>query len=408
MGKQKVEFRKYTDYDPLCPVTCVTPPEGYYIHTFFDVCPWSPSGRYLVCIRLPFQDRAPTHEDTADICLIDLVEQTIETLYTTSGWGMQLGAHQFWGKTDDTLYFNDKKDGLPVGVKFDLNTRKATLLEGPVYYLAPDESYALSPCQIRTNHTQWGYGVTVSSKLDIEQPIGPLGDDGIYKVDLQTGKQSLLLNFAQVYEVLPDKESYDGWKFYAAHVKVNRQGTRIMFVVRCMHPQKQGMKKMVVTCKPDGSDIAVSIPWQLWDKGGNHPDWHTNGDDVLMNLNSLGKGMQFFEASYDGSRTRTLVPHIPGSGHPSWDLNGRYILTDAYPHEDMSRDNILVPIRLVDTANQTEQKVCWIKTTGVDTEETRVDPHPVWSHDFRQVCFVGAPEGNRQLFIADLQKFMYQ
>lgn len=399
--KQNVNFRPYTAHEPLCPITCITPPDGYYIHTFFDVCPWSPSGKYIVCLRLPFQDRIPTHEDNADICLIDLEEQTIETLYTTNGWAMQLGAHQCWGRTDDTLYFNDKRDGKPVGVKYDLRTRTATLLEGPVYQVAPDESYALSPCQIRTNHTQWGYGVTVAPEHDIVQPFGPSAEDGVYKVDLQTGKQSLLVNFAQIYEALPDKPSYEGGKFFGAHVKFNRQQTRIMFVVRWRHPEQPG-KNMVVTFKPDGSDMAVAIPWQDWAKRGHHPDWHPDGDKVLMNLNSLGNGMQFYEAGYDGSRPRTLVPGIPGSGHPSWSLDGRYIVTDAYPKEQLCDDG-LVPIRLIDVHEETERRICRMWTLGPINSELRVDPHPAWDRTSRQVCFVGAPDGNRQLFIADLR-----
>ena len=34
----------------------------------------------------------------------------------------------------------------------------------------------------------------------------------------------------------------------------------------------------------------------------------------------------------------------------------------------------------------------------------KLDPHPVWSHNYKKVCFNGAPEGVRQVFIADLDK----
>ena len=51
-GKESVNaFAAYRETDTLCPVYRVTPDDGYYLHTFYDVCPWSPSQRYLACTR---------------------------------------------------------------------------------------------------------------------------------------------------------------------------------------------------------------------------------------------------------------------------------------------------------------------------------------------------------------------
>ena len=50
-------FPRYTDFDPLVPVWCVTPGKGRTIHRFFDSSPFSPSGRYMALFRLPQEDR---------------------------------------------------------------------------------------------------------------------------------------------------------------------------------------------------------------------------------------------------------------------------------------------------------------------------------------------------------------
>ncbi len=65
--KKAVEFRQYRAGKTLAPVTCVTPDNGFYIHTFYDVCPWSPSGRYVAVLRMPRQDRPPEWQDHADV-----------------------------------------------------------------------------------------------------------------------------------------------------------------------------------------------------------------------------------------------------------------------------------------------------------------------------------------------------
>ena len=92
-SKNSFSFRPYRPGKTFGKVVCVTPDDGFYLQTFYDVCPFSPSGRYLAVTRLPFQDRQPIPGDTADVCVVDLQSRTIETLYATKGWAFQLGAN---------------------------------------------------------------------------------------------------------------------------------------------------------------------------------------------------------------------------------------------------------------------------------------------------------------------------
>jgi len=131
-GKVKYDFRTYRDTDTLCPVYSITPDNGYYLHTFYDICPWSPSQRYLACTRFPFQDREPGHMDEAQVCVIDTRDQSLTEVYSTTGWGFQLGSNVQWGSTDRYLYFNDKVDGEGVCVRLDLETGNAEPLAGPM------------------------------------------------------------------------------------------------------------------------------------------------------------------------------------------------------------------------------------------------------------------------------------
>ncbi len=50
-------FPRYTDFDPLVPVWCVTPNRPGCIHRFFNSSPISPSGRFLAVLQLPVEDR---------------------------------------------------------------------------------------------------------------------------------------------------------------------------------------------------------------------------------------------------------------------------------------------------------------------------------------------------------------
>ena len=396
----KFELRPYTQHDPAVPVYQVTPGDGYYIHTFYDVSPWSPSGRYLVALKLPFQDREPGPEDPAEIVLFDLEEHEVHTVYRTTGWGMQTAAHQMWGPTDRYLFFNDKRDGRPVGIRLDLKEGCADAFDYTFYQVAPDGTYAVSPSLTGINRTQAGYGVSVAPEFDRDNRPGAPDDDGFWRVDLSSGGRTLFVSFKQVDDVLREAgESVEG-TYYGFHVKFNEQQTRVMLVVRCMGPERS-WKPVLLTCDADGGDLRLAVSSRRWMQGGHHPNWHPNGERIVMNLADAAGTLRFHEFAYDGTWERIVAPKVIASGHPTYSKNGRYLVTDAYPREPVCKDG-LVPIRLVDLEHNTEEVLCRIWTLGIDRGALRLDPHPAWNRSGDQVLFNGAPEGARQLFIADL------
>jgi len=172
----------YTSGQPTCSVVTITPPDERHMHTYYDVCPWSPSGRYFACLRLPMEDRLPVPDEEADLCVIDLKERTIRTVWRTSAWGFQTAAHQRWGRTDKYLYFNDKRDGRPVGVRLDIETGEATYFEGTIWQIAPDETCAISPCFIRCNLTQKGYSLSVAPEEQLTNAEQASPNDGLYRI----------------------------------------------------------------------------------------------------------------------------------------------------------------------------------------------------------------------------------
>ncbi len=98
---QPFDFRPFRPGETAAPVMQVTPNDGYYVHTFYDVCPWSPSGRYLAVSRLPYQRQKPVWGDVAAVCIIDLERRAIRTVYETRAWSFQVGANVQWGYTND-------------------------------------------------------------------------------------------------------------------------------------------------------------------------------------------------------------------------------------------------------------------------------------------------------------------
>lgn len=407
-----VEFRPYHPGRTLAPITCVTPDDGFYIHTFFDVCPFSPSERYLAVLRLPFQDRKPDWKDTADVCVIDLQERTIRTVYSTSAFGMQTGAHLQWGKTDRHLYFNDKSaraGGHAVAIRLDWQAGTAEELEGPIYHIAPDESGVIGFNLDLINWVQDGYGCVVSPERRLKLEAGAAKNQGLWYTETTTKRKRLLVSLEEIFEALPDKDTFKGLAFHLFHSKFNPQGTRIMQVVRARDPQAEPGRYtygILTTFNADGSDIRVAVDHTLWKRRGHHPNWMPNGDRILMNLTPKDR-LRFCTFRYDGSDFQVVNESILGSGHPAYEKTERFIFTDSYPGEPMALPDGSVALRLIDTKRNEEKLVTPIFALGrINPSVLRLDPHPAWSRDGRRSCFNGAPDGRRQVYVADLSSLL--
>jgi hypothetical protein len=406
--RRQFSFRPFRAGNPAAPVTVVTPPDGNYVFTYFNVCPWSPSGRFLFATRLPYQDHDAVHGDAAEACVIDLQEQTIETIYRTRCWGFQTGANLHWGATDDRLYTNDIIGGVAVCVRVDLRTRRTRAFAGPGYDIAPDESCAIGfPLELM-DATQKGYGAPSPDPAHPRRlPPGAARDEGIWRTDLKTNEKRLLVSLAAVAARVKEPPPLPGGTWYFWHAKHNRQGTRILQVLRHVFPGDEGSRErnpMVFTYAPDGGDIRSIEHGPVWRQRGGHPAWHCDGRHVTRNMDIAGQ-TRLCQWQGDGSGFRVLSEKLVSGGHPTVEPRGRFAITDHIEHAAAST----VTLRLLDLAGHTELAVCRAPTIRVPPKgdaTLRLDGHPVWSRDHRQCCLQGAPDGHRQLLIADLSRFV--
>ena len=233
-------FRTYRPRDSAVPMVCVTPPSGDFMHSFFDVCPLSPSGRYLAVTRLPFVWRYPAPGDLAEVCVIDLVEHTLRPVHRTDGWALQLGAHLHWHPLSDRFLFcNERGAGAGAAVRLDLETGELRRFAAPVYAMAPDGRYALSPALDLINATQQGYGVPEPLLGRRRLAHGaPSDTEGLLRLDLETGRVETLLSIADIVRPLPTAEALGRATSYLFHVKIAPDGQRVFQVLRSLEPAR--------------------------------------------------------------------------------------------------------------------------------------------------------------------------
>lgn len=416
------KFQKYDTYNPLVSVWNVTHDIGSCIHRFFDTSPFSPSGRYLAILKMPYEDRLPKAGDEAQIYVIDL--QTAEKMMvaTTRGWETQLGANINWGTDDTQLYYNDVDINVwqPYCVKLNPFTGEKKRLDGTIYRISPNGKHIISACMKRMRRTQYGYGVIVPDEY-VPRNYGFADDDGLYITDTESGKCKLLVSIRDIFEKAKpkiDEEKYRDGECYGFHCKYNPQGDRILFTLRWFKTEESQPWDMlfkhvdfwVVTMKTDGTDICVAVGPEQWEKGGHHINWFPDGENLSMNLCFDGDGKMYLtQCRYDGSNMKKIIDDIPGSGHPTVHPNGRYILTDAYAFEKVSYGDGTVPIRLVDLETKTEKAIIRVNVDNAGNKLSvalRLDPHPAWSCDYSHIAFNGIVNGGRHVFVAEMKSII--
>ena len=357
-------FPRYTDFNPLVPVWCVTPKRRGCIHRFFDTSPISPSGRYLAVFQLPFEDRQPSSGDVGHICVIDLETGDDRVVAETRGWEPQMGANINWGGADHELFFNDVDTGTwkPFAWKLDPVTGEKQKTDGTVYHASPDGKWLISANMSTMRKTQPGYGVAVPRE-SVRRNVGPVDDDGFYLTDTTTGQSKLLVSIAEVFERADPPIKLDNpqeYELYGFHSKFNPQGDRLMFSIRGVKitdeplwdafgsGRYQDVRFAWVTCKLDGSEMHCAVGPEQWIKRGHHATWFPDGQRISMNLNIDREVLRFVQVNYDGSDLRKMFDDVAGSGHTTVHADGKHLLTDTYTWRDMAYGDGTVPLRWID------------------------------------------------------------
>ncbi len=419
------DFRPYQPGQLPVKVVCITPDDGFYVHTYYDVCPWSPSGRYLAVTKIPYQKQKPRWGDLAEICVIDLALQTITTVYQTKAWSYQLGANLQWaGERDDYLYTNDLIDGLPVCVRIDLGAHQTRAFTGAKYDIAPNGKFCVSPNLLTMNTHQYGYAVPDPPTNTPRQfTAADMQREGLWITDLVQDRTRLLVGFDEFASQLADPDFYRDGLFYCFHSKINRQSSRIMQVLRWQADGK-GRYPSLFTLTPGGDEIVQCLTRRQWmhtdsrGRAGNHPNWHPDGQHIIMNCVPVRDGdgqLRFCAFKYDGSDFRVLSETRPGSGHPTVDPAWQFLLTDDYSEQSHQQHHGEIPIRLITLHDGKETVLCTVandvggggKAYLPDDKkyggsQHKLDAHPAWSRDYKKICFNGAPQGRRQVFVLEL------
>lgn len=381
------------------PATRVTDGRGHYFFGYYDKCPWDETGRYILAQRAGFMDRPNTCDDELTLGLIDTHDgYKFEPFASSRAWCWQQGCMLQWLPTEAKrkVIYNQFDGDRYVAVIQDVFSGQATTLGFPIYAVSPDGRWAVSLNFARVNELRPGYGYKCLPDLN-QQDRAP-ANDGIYRVDLFTGKSELIVSLDHLAAWDPPADASDPndpVTHWVNHLQVNPTSDRFLFLHRYKSAQDEFIRTTrLFTAEPNGERLYCVSDHQLV----SHFDWR-DSNHIIAFANRHGVGKRYFLFRDRADFVETAGQSLPQiDGHCTYSPDRQWILTDTYPDpQDHCRTLLLYHIatdKLISVGRFYADPAYW--------DEIRCDLHPRFSRDGRKVCIDSIHEGSRQMYVIDV------
>jgi len=386
--------------EKLPPVRQITRGPKFHWFGYYDKLEFDPTCRYVLSMEVDFEHRSPTPDDVIKIGMVDLVEDDrwIE-LGQTCAWCWQQGCMLQWrpGSASEVLW-NDREGDRFVCHVLDVQTGKRRTLAHPIYTVSPDGRWAVAPDFRRVNDMRPGYGYAglPDPNADVLAPE----DSGIFRVDLQTGEQELVVSLAQIAAIPFEKYDLSGAKHYFNHLLVSPDGSRFEFLHRWRMEGLRSFGTRMLTAAADGSDVRVIDPSGYT----SHFIWRDPGHILAWSRHeSHGSAFYLFEDSEGGKIDVVGEGIMTRNGHCSYLPGNQWILNDTYPDHGTRNQNPY----LYQVATGKVIPLGHFHAPPEYRGEWRCDTHPRFSPDGRSVVIDSPHTGQgRQLHLIDISEIV--
>lgn len=386
------------DLAPLPSIRAIPLTQGPRHHFFgyYDKSCWDATGRWVLGLETCFMDRAPQADDVATIGLIDTKSgNSWKPIAETRAWNWQQGCMLQWIGTSSSIIFNDRSDdGRWVARIIDINTDEERIIDRPIYAINGLGTHAVSLNFARLQIQRPGYGYP--GVADPTEGIPEPDNDGVYAIDIATGKSCLILSIAQA-AALGRTPDFEHKQHRFNHLQFNRKGDRFALLHRYKLPQEEVGVTRLLTMNTDGSDVRLIGDHRHF----SHYDWY--GSDAIFGWASqheIGQHYYLFEDRVGGNITPIGTGVLECDGHCSISPDKQWVLTDTYPDDENMRSLILyhwTSGERIDIGRFYAPPMEW---------QIRCDLHPRWSRDGSSICIDSVHEGHRQMYLLDVSEIV--
>ena len=370
----------------------ISPEEDNCFFGYYDLNAYDSTGNVHLCCRTGFIDRIPACDDVLEL---GWVKNNVFTKFAeTTAWNFQQGAMlQYKGGSDDTVFYNIRKDGGYKTVMYNLESGKKSVYPMACACISPNGRYGLSINFARIFDFRKGYGYHGIQDRFCGQNCPE--DDGVFLVDFETGKAKLIISYKDIARQFPSDVTKNE-KLIVNHITFNESSNRFLFLLRNF-PGK-GDKEWGTTLIT--SDLNGNMNMVMENKFFSHYAWK-NSNQIVAFCTPKDKAGLYLINDISGEITQLKSPYpngpFGGDIHCIYSPDKRYILGDGYSDTDGYR-----PLFLYDTHTGDIRMLLKSKSLMDANWDIRCDLHARFNRQGNKVSFDSVHSGTRQICEIDL------
>ncbi len=386
--------------DHFLPYRRITPNDGQYFFGYYDLQPFNLSEKYHLTHKAPFMDRLQVKGDRCEIGMIEMENGKYHTLTETGAWNFQQGSMLSWSFTDaeNEIVYNDILDGDYVGVVMNIQTGKKRYLEKPVATLSPSGKHAISINFGRLYDFRPGYGY--AEYPDPFYNENHSKDDGIFLIDMETGKAKLIISLDELWNFCGDHFAEDK-KLNVNHITFNTDGTRFVFLLRNFPPPGGKHETALITANTDGSDMYMLYGW------GVHSHYFWMDPETLMIYQArkeVPEGISTWNTFILKDKTQEMRVVADGifrhDNHMVLTPDRKLSIHDTYPEADGNQW-----LRLYNEKTDICHRICAFPCPPLREMghvDLRCDLHPRFDRSGKRLTVDSICEGFRGIYMVDI------
>ena len=307
----------------LCPVRIISPEtEKSCFFGYYDLKSYDDTDRYHLCNMSDFEDRLQGPDDVLELGVIDLETRKFEKIDETKSWNFQQGALLQWSRCEkDVVFYNVFENGEYLTVKNNIKTGSKSYFPACAN-ISRDGRYGLKINFTRIFDFRPGYGYcnTKDPNFDIAQPE----NDGVFLVDIETGKEKLILTYPDMVKAIgvPGLEKD---KFVVNHITFNPKGDKFMLLLRNFPQEGKVWGTAVIVSDLEGNMRAYNGLFLY-----SHYDWKS--DNELFGFCEIDGVMVLFNLNTDTGVWERLENHqlVNDDIHCLFSKDKSYFIGDTY------------------------------------------------------------------------------
>jgi len=382
---------------------------------YYDKSPWSFDSRYYLVHVFDRREK-----NRVKIAVYNCEKDEIEFIDKTPAFNYQQGAMLRWlnQKSYQCIYNTVEDENLVAKIRDAVSGKEVKTVPMPIQTINPEgtEALTLNYKRLAKLRPEYGYSINVrnfSEDMSYEE-------DGIWKIDLKTGRSELIISLSHLISFSHNK-TMDNAQHKINHIVYSPSGKRFAFMHRWIGPY--GKHSRLFTANTDGSELyclasgSYKNSSRIFTANTDGSDFYSSADDKLVShyfwcddkyliaaarkTHVWNKYFLFKDKSADFDIIGDGVLDIYGDGHPHVHYSKKWIVTDTYPNKARVRKLLLYNLK----TNKLLTVGVFFAPLKYD-KAYRCDLHPRWSPDGTKISIDSAHEGFRNSYIIDVTKLV--